>query len=193
MLSCHRASLCPSYSAGKIHCVVLLFSSSWSGLWVLPVALECCPCWGGELGARAAATQLLCGSAAGKWFWCLSTWNLTVLWGEVSWLAPLDAYPSLPLLSPPNWYSLAVIWGEMLWGLEQPGEENRGENMGQFSLAELQLCHPAMETALITRGMTSLPPTLLQDSPGQRACSGAKGLAWDRAELVALFGEVGKL
>lgn len=35
-------------------------------------------------------------------------------------------------------------------------------------------------------GMTSLPPTLLQGSPGQRTCSGAKELGWDRAELVLL-------
>lgn len=37
-------------------------------VWALPVALECSPCWGGELGARAAASQLLCGSAAGSGF-----------------------------------------------------------------------------------------------------------------------------
>lgn len=39
-----------------------------------------------------------------------------------------------------------------LWGLEQPQEESRGKNMGQLSLTELQLCHPEMETALVTSG-----------------------------------------
>lgn len=132
-----------------------------------------CPCWGGELGARTAASQLLCGSAAGKWFWRLSTRNLTALWGEVSRLAPLDAYPSLPLLSPPNSYSGSHSRGDVQ-GLEQPGEESRGENVGQLSLAELQLCHPEMETALVTSG-NDIPSA--HPAPG---LSRTKGLLWSK-------------
>lgn len=44
-----------------------------------------------------------------------------------------------------------------MWGFEHPGEEGRGGNdvclnVGQLSLAELQLCNPEMETALVTSG-----------------------------------------
>lgn len=64
---------------------------------------------GRRAGSQGNSESLLCGSAAGKWFWCLSMQNLTVIRGEVSQLAPLDAYISLPLFSPPNLYGLAVI------------------------------------------------------------------------------------
>lgn len=51
-----------------------------------------------------------------------------------------------------------------LWGFKQPGEESRGGNsvclnVGQLSLAELQLYNPEMETALVTSG-NDTPHTL---------------------------------
>lgn len=59
-------------------------------------------------------------------------------------------------------------------GLEQLGEKSRGENVGQLSLAELQLCHLEMETALVTSG-NDIPST--HPAPG---LSRTKGLLWSR-------------
>lgn len=134
-----------------------------------------------------------CSSAAGKCFWCLSTQNLTVLWGEVSQFTPLDAYPSLPSCPPKSVWFGSHLRGNV-WGLEQPWEESRGKNVGQLSLAELQLCHPEMETALVTSGndIPSTHPALA--SPGQGTCSGAgTELSWWCSPFCVTSGEVEKL
>lgn len=68
-----------------------------------------------------------------------------------------------------------------VWGLEQPWEESRGKNVGQLSLAELQLCHPEMETALVTSG-NDIPST----HPALGYRTGDLLWSWDRAELVLL-------
>lgn len=174
MLSCHRASLCPSYSAGKIHCVVLLFSSSWSGLWVLPVALECCPCWGGELGARAAATQLLCGSAAGKWFWYLSTWNLTVLLGRGFLVSPAGCLPFPPPLVPPKLVQFGNHLGGNVVGLGAAwGRKQRGK-YGTVQLGRAAALPPSNGNSPYHQG-NDVPSA--HPAPG---LSRTKGLLWSK-------------
>lgn len=88
-----------------------------------------------------------------------------------------------------------------MWGFEQPGEESRGGNgvclnVGQLGSAELQLCNPEIETALVTSGNdTPPPPPLLRGL--SRTKAEVTGLGQSRAGAVTPFlatlGELGKL
>lgn len=54
--------------------------------------------------------------------------NVTVFWGEVSWLAPLGAYPFFPFLSPSNLCSFAVLFtGKCVRLGASSGRKQRGK------------------------------------------------------------------
>lgn len=175
MLSCHRAFLCPSYSAGKINCMVLLF---------LPHGLGCESClwpWnavpaGGESWEPGQQEVRSCVALQQGSDFDISTHECDSFLGRGFLVSPTGCLPFPPLLVPLKSVQFcSSFYGEMCraWSILRKKAEGK-----IWDSSAWQSCSSATQKwkqPLSPVGMTSLLPTLFWDSPGQGD--------WARTEL----------